>query len=70
VGASRDLRRGLSTAITDLNAGGDEGALLVRGGPDFAQSLTRLGLSDEYQLSTAPIPIGAGHSPIPSSMST
>src|SRR6476469_1338199 len=41
----------------------DEGTVLVHGGPDFAQSLTRLGLVDEYQLSTVPIAIGAGRSP-------
>ena len=39
--------------------GGD----LVHGGPDFAQSLTRLGLVDEFHLSTVPIAIGAGRSP-------
>jgi hypothetical protein len=31
--------------------------------PDFAKSLTRLGLVDEYRLTTVPIAIGAGHSP-------
>ena len=31
--------------------------------PDFAKSLTRLGLIDEYQLTTVPIAIGAGRSP-------
>ena len=31
--------------------------------PDLATSLTRLGLVDEYQLSTVPIAIGAGRSP-------
>src|SRR6266487_3333287 len=35
----------------------------IFGGPDFAKSLTRLGLVDEYQLTTVPIAIGAGHSP-------
>jgi len=37
--------------------------VLVHGGPDFAKSLTRLGLVDEYQLTTVPIAIGAGQSP-------
>ena len=53
----------LSAAIADLKARDDEGTILVHGGPDFAQSLTRLGLVDEYQLSTVPIAIGAGRSP-------
>ncbi len=53
----------LSTEIADLKARDDEGTVLVHGGPDFAQSLTRLGLVDEYQLSTVPIAIGAGRSP-------
>jgi len=53
----------LSAAIADLKARDDDGTILVHGGPDFAQSLTRLGLIDEYQLSTIPIAIGAGHSP-------
>ena len=34
-----------------------------RTGPGFAASMTRLGLVDEYQLSTVPIAIGTGHSP-------
>ena len=54
-----DLRAG----IADLKARDDEGTILVHGGPEFAQSLTRLGLIDEYQLSTVPIAIGAGRSP-------
>jgi dihydrofolate reductase len=54
-----DLRR----AIADLKARDDEGTVLVHGGPDFAKSLTRLGLIEEYQLTTVPIAIGAGHSP-------
>ena len=33
--------------------------VLVHGGLDFAESLTRLGLVDEYQLTTVPIAIGA-----------
>jgi dihydrofolate reductase len=53
----------LSAAIADLKARDDQGTVLAHGGPDFAQSLTRLGLVDEYQLSTVPIAIGAGHSP-------
>src|SRR5215211_4172247 len=35
----------------------------VLGGPGFATSLTRLGLVDQYQLTTVPIAIGAGRSP-------
>ena len=53
----------LGAAIADLKARDDEGTILVHGGPDFAQSLTRLGLVDEYQFSTVPIAIGAGRSP-------
>jgi dihydrofolate reductase len=53
----------LSTSIADLKARDDEGTILVHGGPDFAKSLTRLGLVDEFQLSTVPIAIGAGRSP-------
>jgi dihydrofolate reductase len=53
----------LSAGIADLKARDDEGTVLVHGGPDFAKSLTRLGLVDEYQLSTVPIAIGAGRSP-------
>ena len=53
----------LSVEIANLKARDDEGTVLVHGGPDFAQSLTRLGLVDEYQLLTVPIAIGAGHSP-------
>ena len=53
----------LSAAIADLKGRDDEGTILVHGGPVFAQSLTRLGLVDEYQLSTVPIAIGAGRSP-------
>ena len=53
----------LSVGIADLKAREDEGTILVHGGPVFAQSLTRLGLVDEYQLSTVPIAIGAGRSP-------
>jgi dihydrofolate reductase len=53
----------LAAAIADLKARDDEGTVLVHGGPDFAKSLTRLGLVDEYQLTTVPIAIGAGRSP-------
>ena len=53
----------LAAAIAELKARDDEGTVLVHGGPDFAKSLTRLGLVDEYQLTTVPIAIGAGRSP-------
>jgi dihydrofolate reductase len=53
----------LGAAIAELKARDDEGTVLVHGGPNFAKSLTRLGLFDEYQLMTVPIAIGAGHSP-------
>src|SRR3954449_10292112 len=53
----------LAAEIADLKARDDEGTVLVHGGPTFAMSLTRLGLVDEYQLTTVPIAIGAGHSP-------
>ena len=53
----------LSAAIAELKARDDSGTVLVHGGPDFAKSMTRLGLVDEYQLTTVPIAIGAGHSP-------
>jgi len=49
--------------IAELKARDDDGTVLVHGGPDFARSLTRLGLVDEYQLTTVPIAIGAGQSP-------
>src|SRR2546423_11341012 len=54
----------LGAAIAELKARDDDGTVLVHGGPDFAKSLTRLGLIDEYQLTTVPIAIGSGHSPI------
>ena len=54
---------GVDAAIAELKARDDEGTILVHGGPGFAKSLTRLGLVDEYQLTTVPIAIGAGHSP-------
>ena len=53
----------VGAGIADLKARDDEGTILVHGGPDFAASLTRLGLVDEFQLSTVPIAIGAGRSP-------
>lgn len=53
----------VGAGIADLKARDDEGTVLVHGGPDFARSLTRLGLVDEFQLSTVPIAIGAGRSP-------
>src|SRR4051794_1240990 len=53
----------VGAGISDLKARDDEGTILVHGGPDFAKSLTRLSLVDEYQLTTVPIAIGAGHSP-------
>jgi dihydrofolate reductase len=58
-----EIFRDVSAGIADLKARDDEGTVLVHGGPDFAKSLTRLGLVDEYQLSTVPIAIGAGRSP-------
>src|ERR671939_2081550 len=53
----------LPAAIADLKDRDDDGTILAHGGPDFAKSLTRLGLVDEYQLTTVPIAIRAGHSP-------
>ena len=53
----------LAAGIAELKARDDEGTILVHGGPGFAKSLTRLGLVDEYQLTTVPIAIGAGLSP-------
>jgi dihydrofolate reductase len=53
----------LSAEIANLKARDDDGTILVHGGPDLAQSLTRLGLVDEYHLSTVPIAIGTGNSP-------
>jgi dihydrofolate reductase len=53
----------LSEAITGLKTRNDDGTVLVHGGPGLATSLTRLGLVDEYHLSTVPIAIGAGRSP-------
>jgi dihydrofolate reductase len=53
----------LGAEIAVLKRRDDEGTVLVHGGPDFAKSLTRLSLVDEYQLTTVPIAIGAGRSP-------
>jgi dihydrofolate reductase len=53
----------LAAGIAELKARDDEGTILCHGGPGFAASLTRLGLVDEFQLSTVPIAIGAGRSP-------
>ena len=53
----------LAAEIAELKARDDEGTILVHGGPGFAQSLTKLGLVDEFQLTTVPIAIGAGRSP-------
>lgn len=53
----------LGAGIADLKAREEEGTVLVHGGPVLAASLTRLGLVDEYHLSTVPIAIGAGRSP-------
>ena len=53
----------LVAGIAELKTRDDGGTVLVHGGPGFAKSLTRLGLVDEYQLTTVPIAIGAGRSP-------
>jgi dihydrofolate reductase len=53
----------VATGIADLKARDDGGTILVHGGPDLAASVTRLGLVDEFRLSTVPIAIGAGRSP-------
>ena len=53
----------LGAAIADLKARDDDGTILVHGGPNFAKSMTRLGLIDEYQLMWVPLAIGAGQSP-------
>src|SRR4029078_9152281 len=53
----------LGAEIAGLKARDDEGTILVHGGPDFAKSLTRLGLVDAYQLTTAHIATGGGRSP-------
>jgi dihydrofolate reductase len=53
----------LGAGIADLKARDDDGTILVHGGPNFAASMTRLGLVDEYQITWVPLMIGAGHSP-------
>jgi dihydrofolate reductase len=53
----------LGAAVAELKARDDDGTILVHGGPGLAASLTRLGLVDEFQLTTVPIAIGAGLSP-------
>jgi dihydrofolate reductase len=58
-----EIFRDLSAGIADLKTRDDDGTVLVHGGPGLATSLTRLGLVDEYHLSTVPIAIGAGRSP-------
>lgn len=62
-GPAEIFDRDLGAEIAGLKSRGDEGTVLVHGGPTFAQSLTRLGLVDEYQMMVVPIAIGAGHSP-------
>ena len=62
-GPAEILSGELSAEIANLKAREDQGTILVHGGPGLAASLTRLGLVDEYQLSTIPIAIGAGRSP-------
>src|SRR3954463_7737404 len=52
-----------AATVADMKARDDDGTILVHGGPNFAKSMTRLGLIDEYQLTWVPIAIGAGHSP-------
>jgi dihydrofolate reductase len=54
----------LSAEIAELKARDDEGTVVVHGGPDFAKSLTRLGLVDEYQLTTVPDCDRGGAKPI------
>src|SRR4051794_20496940 len=51
---------GVSAGTADLKARDEDGTLLVQAGPQFATSLPRLGLVDEYHVSTVPIAIGAG----------
>lgn len=62
-GPAEIFRGDLGEAIAELKTRDDEGTVLVHGGPGFAKSMTRLGLVDEYQLTTVPIAIGAGRSP-------
>jgi dihydrofolate reductase len=58
-----EIFRDVAAGIADLKAREDDGTVLIHGGPDFAASVTRLDLVDEYQLTTVPIAIGAGRSP-------
>ncbi len=53
----------VAAGIAELKGRDQEGTVLAHGGPGFAQALTRLGLVDEYELTTVPIAIGAGRSP-------
>src|SRR4029079_19100719 len=62
-GPAEILGGDLGAAIAELKARDEEGTILVHGGPDFAKSMTRLGLVDEYQLTTGPIAIGSWLSP-------
>jgi dihydrofolate reductase len=55
----------LSAAIADLKARDDVGTVLVHGGPNFARSLTRLGLVDEYQLTTVRLRSAQGRARLP-----
>jgi dihydrofolate reductase len=52
-----------TAGIAELKARDDDGTILIHGGPNLAKSMTRLGLVDEFQLTTVPIAIGAGQSP-------
>jgi dihydrofolate reductase len=61
-GSAETFGGDLVAEIAELRTRDDEGTVQVHGGPDFAKSLTRLGLVDEYQLTTVPIAIGAGRS--------
>ena len=53
----------LAIAFADLKARDDDGTILVHGGPNFAKSMTKLRLIDEYQLTYVPLAIGTGRSP-------
>jgi dihydrofolate reductase len=61
--APAEIFRDVAAGIADLKAREDDGTILIHGGPGFVQSVTRLGVVDEYQLTTVPIAIGAGRSP-------
>ena len=58
-----EIFRDVAAGIADLKARDDGGPILIHGGPGLASSVTRLGLVDEYQLTTVPVAIGAGRSP-------